>query len=301
MSIFTESAIFGAKTETFFSLCEHIEFTDTPSDEHTPKMTRIHDTKCLLCVSSSPGIVPSKLASSIISDFQLRYAKLRYTALTLAPLNNRENWKLDKTMFSNPRLLIVPTVVSVLEEQNTCLICLGQWGDDLIDRGHRCMSGYPVMLPCGHLFGLDCIAVRFNMISPTCPLCMSGFKVRDVSQNHDYLKAHATDLLQDDNLGPYAFRYFVLFCLCPLFAIVDTVMGGGPKRLVPRQIWRTCVALFEAIRLQITALIMAPHVALQYFFDVHVERVIMFVDMCMPWAWFFIGGAIGLVYVWAST
>ncbi|KAK0104853.1 hypothetical protein ONS95_005119 [Cadophora gregata] len=156
----TKSDMTTTKTETFFSQSRHIEFTDAPADEHTPHMARIHSAKCPQCAVYNPHIIPSsELSLEIISDFQLRYAKLRYLAVTL---NNRDGWTLDKTIYLCPRLRIVPIGASILEEQTRCWICRCPWpsdpNDDEDDDAAACESPYPVMLTCGQIFGLECLA-----------------------------------------------------------------------------------------------------------------------------------------------
>ena len=101
-------------------------------------------------------------------------------------------------MYPSPRLLIIPPRASILEEQDTCLICLGQWDGDSIKPNHCCMGGYPVMLPCGHTFGSDCIAERFHDESPTCPLCAQRYRVHDKDPGLLHLGAHWLDRLEDE-------------------------------------------------------------------------------------------------------
>ncbi|KAK0104852.1 hypothetical protein ONS95_005118 [Cadophora gregata] len=79
---------------------------------------------------------------------------------------------------------------------------------------------------------------------------------------------------RDHNLGPYAFRYFVLVCLYPCLVLVDAIMGCGPKGQAPKRLWGTCLALWVAIKFQICGLIGAPFAVAGYLFQPIAESVL---------------------------
>ena len=189
-------------------------------------------------------------------------------------------------MYSSPRLLIVPHGASVLEEQDACLICSGQWRGDFPKPDHCCMGGYPVMLPCGHIFGSDCISERFYDETPTCPLCAQWYRVHDKDPGLLYLGSHCLDILEDENLGPYVFRWLVLFCLSPLFIPVDAIMGCGPTKQTPRNPLGTLKALFQAIGFQLGTLVLAIPNIFWYLLNALLDAMIELLDTYCPWVWY---------------
>lgn len=96
------------------------------------------------------------------------------------------------------------------------------------------------MLPCGHIFGLTCIwksLVRY----PRCPLCTGEYMLK-VSTPIDFTFSYMWFVLQDFQqnvfLGPLACRYMVWMCLSPTFLVIGSIMGCGPHKERPRDLWR---------------------------------------------------------------
>ncbi|KAH7403695.1 hypothetical protein BKA64DRAFT_669694 [Cadophora sp. MPI-SDFR-AT-0126] len=82
-------------------------------------------------------------------------------------------------------------------------------------------------------------------------------------------------------MGPYAFRWAVLFCLCPLFVIVDAVIDVEPFELTPRNFLETLEALSETLGFQISLLLFLVAVCV-FFLDALLESLIELVDISFP-------------------
>ncbi|KAL2066867.1 hypothetical protein VTL71DRAFT_1291 [Oculimacula yallundae] len=230
------------KTETLFTQCSHIDFVDTGLGKHAPKMGRYSESKCPHCLAAREGaVLADKLADNILQNFSLRLEQLPCLrhGLSSTVTNDPNTFIRDTSKFISPRIRIVPEGASILKKQDKCSICWGIFDPSLDSIKEGCNGGEPVMLPCGHIFGQDCIGEIFSTFSKSCPLCTRAYKIRTLETK--YLEQRMFDMFDDQDGGQFLWiaRVSTVFCLYPLFVLVDAIMGCGPETKRPKMFWTT--------------------------------------------------------------
>jgi hypothetical protein len=188
--------------------------------------------KCQLVVAQGQGPdLFGKAAAKIIirEDFEavdrLDWDKASGTPI---PLNSRrKDHHIDRSYFITPELRIVPAG-KIKPHQDSCEICLGSLTS--FDPEESCSGHGARKLPCGHIYGRQCIVDALTKSLEKikrCPHCRKEFsisKARHYSSRHYFMKS--IDAVERNNGQTGVLAVCALF---PLFLAVALSMNVAPK------------------------------------------------------------------------
>jgi hypothetical protein len=147
------------------------------------------------------------------------------------PLHFEPNpYLIDNNEFASPVIYVVPPG-AIPQDMEKCGVCWGLFG---VSGEDACEGGFPRRLPCGHIYGRECISKTFRKWD-ICPYCTRTYKVRrrryPGSLTPGYDAAAIYDPIEHPMLEPGWVHgwSFVMWALVPFVVAVVLTMDVGPR------------------------------------------------------------------------
>lgn len=130
---------------------------------------------------------------------------------------------IDDSAFSSPIMRVVPPG-TIPEDSARCGVC---WGSMIVTGDEACEGGLPRMLPCGHIYGKQCIWKVFEQYD-SCPLCTKRYRVRR-QRNRGFVVAAIDSLRENRELQRKweVARLIMIVIGMPVFFAATLTMDDG--------------------------------------------------------------------------
>ncbi|PVH78340.1 hypothetical protein DL98DRAFT_590464 [Cadophora sp. DSE1049] len=148
---------------------------------------------------------------------------------------DQSKYEQDTSAFLCPRVRIIPDGDHILEDRHKCCLCWGTFAESAEDGSGGCLGGGPRILPCGHVFGKDCLKEALLTSRGVCPLCRARFQIRRTGKSI-WEELRDEIRIEENPTACNVLKYNTFCGAFPTFELVEMTMGVGMRKPVNRSI-----------------------------------------------------------------